>query len=161
VKTVRSELHTRLGGSFKKSIIMEKKRFYGRYWALLKELQKITAFDSKEVVAVWTDGRTESLKDLSDEEYTKLCEHLEDQLPEKQATDAKVKRQRAKIISIATQELGWCLGGNASDVDWTRFNRWMKSKSYLKKQLNAYKPNELPKLVSQFESMAKQKQTQK
>lgn len=128
---------------------MEKKRNYKRFWGLLKEVTG--GMESREMVFNWTSGKKEHLRDLTDEEYKNLCKYLENQLPDM----AKIKRQRAKILSIATQNLGFGLNGNASRVDWERFNTFMKNRSVLRKTLPEYKVDELPKLVTQFELIAK------
>lgn len=62
---------------------------------------------------------------------------------------------RRKILSIS-RELGWTYmsTGNVELVDIMELDRWMLRYGYLHKGLNYYTPEELPKLVTQFEEMA-------
>lgn len=62
--------------------------------------------------------------------------------------------QRRKILSMA-HELGWSYLGrdNKMVADIERINRWCNEYGYLRKPLNYYTPDELPRLVTQFQNM--------
>lgn len=99
-----------------------------------------------------SNGRTESSRSLTVDEAQYLISYLRS-LPNKEADQAN--RMRRKIISMA-HEMGWhVLVGDRWVADLTRINNWMMKSSYLKKRLNDYKYNELPKLVTQFEAVYK------
>lgn len=60
-------------------------------------------------------------------------------------------KMRRKVLSLF-HELNWKAN---QTLDWNRINAWMDKFSYLHKPLNAYKPNELPKLITQVEQLLK------
>lgn len=93
-----------------------------------------------------TQGRSESRKDLTDSEAIGLINFLKQQ---PQPT-AKEDKMRKKIISMA-HEMHWhSLVNGKWKPDMKRLNDWCIKSSYLKKELNKYTYNELPKLVTQF-----------
>lgn len=92
-------------------------------------------------------GRTESSKDLTDEEVNHLIEYLKAQ--EKDNTAAQ--RMRRKIISMAHQ-LHWHLPGTQK-IDMEHVNSWCTQYGYGHKKLNDYTYPELPKLVTQFKNV--------
>lgn len=58
-----------------------------------------------------------------------------------------MKRKRSVILTIATKT------GIKEVNDWTKFNQWMKTSSILKKELHAYKYDELDDLNKQFRQL--------
>lgn len=89
----------------------------------------------------FTDGRSESSKDLTYQEAGALINHLK-------SIDSSHKMRR-RIIKMA-HEMGWKLK-DSSKIDIERVNEWCVKFGYGHKPLNDYSPVELPKLVSQFE----------
>ena len=67
----------------------------------------------------------------------------------RQSKDSYMKGNlmRRKILSLC-YELGWTCGNN---VDFLKLNQWLIKYSYLHKPLNYYTPDELPKLITQFQ----------
>ena len=65
-------------------------------------------------------------------------------------------KMRKKIISICYQ-LGWIYNGNDDDkkMNMAKIDAFLKSRGYIKKPLNQYTKSELPKLVSQFQQIAR------
>lgn len=99
-----------------------------------------------------THGRSESSKDLTIDEARKLITYLNHQ---PNIRMEKSEKMRCKIISMA-HECGWhTLMNDKWVIDMNRLNAWMLKSSYLHKNINAYKYNELPKLVTQFEQVYK------
>lgn len=105
--------------------------------------------DKRDIVRSFTAGRTESVKEMRNEEAAALIGHLKSMDPEEKSAD----KMRNKILSMA-HEMGWRKPGTER-IDMDHVNGWMRSKSYLKKDLDAYRFGELPKLVSQFEEVYK------
>lgn len=105
------------------------------------------------LVASVSNGRTESLKDITPAETQALIKHLEKSAkPKKDPSDV----MRKKIISIAWQ-MNWTKKNKSGKLgaDISRINNWCNKFGYLHKDLNDYKYKELPKLLTQFQSMYK------
>lgn len=94
-------------------------------------------------------GRTDSTKDLSDDEAFQLIERLQ-----KQAFDdhKRGNSMRRKIIGIA-HELGWEEEDGSPDL--ARIDAFCSKRGAYHKPLNKHKYNELPTLVTQFEQLLK------
>jgi hypothetical protein len=106
--------------------------------------------DEKEnIVSAFTGGKTNSVRAMSFEEAKALISHLKTLDPSDKASD----KMRNKIISMA-HEMSWRIEGT-DRIDMKHLNGWCIAHSYLKKKLDDYKHNELPKLVSQFEEVYK------
>lgn len=105
--------------------------------------------EKRSIVLSFTAGRTDSVKEMRNEEAAALIGHLKSMDPEEKSAD----KMRNKILSMA-HEMGWRIPGTTK-VDMNHINGWMRSKSYLKKDLDTYRYAELPKLVSQFEEVYK------
>ena len=100
----------------------------------------------KEMVYNFTDGRTESVRDLSAKELVLFCNELSNKC---QSVDEELlmKRKRSIILTIATD----C--GIKEPIGWDRFNAWMLKSSVLKKELHAYGNLELDQLIKQFRGL--------
>lgn len=94
----------------------------------------------------FTAGRSESSKDMTEEEALSLIAYLKDKA--KETTDTDLQNLRRKIISIAHQ-MYWYLP-NTRKIDMVRINNWCTSYGKFKKELNAHSYNELVQLVTQF-----------
>ena len=104
--------------------------------------------DEKEsIVEAFTGGRTTHSSKMSGKEAAALIGHLKSLNPVNNRAD----KMRNKILSMA-HEMQWEKEGK---VDMEHLNNWCLSKSYLKKKLDDYEYNELPKLVTQFEQVYK------
>jgi hypothetical protein len=105
------------------------------------------------IVYGFSNGRTESVKELTVHEANELVRYL-NQEANKTATqeNASANQMRRKILSMC-HRMGW--ETEDGKVDFKVLNEWMTSKSYLKKELNKYSYAELPKLVSQFTEVYK------
>lgn len=121
-----------------------------RLFAVLSNLGLGEKEQRATVIFGFTNGRTDSSKDLSDWEEEDLIRHLED--PQYEACN----KMRRKMISRA-YEMRW---GNPHTQEGKReavrkINDWCKESGYKKKEFNAYTYDELPTLVSQFEEIYK------
>lgn len=127
-----------------------------RYAAIFKILNRMGRQHDTELRAELclqvTNGRTDSLKELSDMEVYELTQHLRRLVVEtpKDPSEQSLERMRRKCFSI-WHELGF--ETPLGKPDYPRIGSWMTKFSYLHKPLNQYKQNELPKLITQLESM--------
>lgn len=120
--------------------------------------------DKASIVSGITKGRSESSKELSFDEARLMITWLKQQpIPLRQAQGGILRQaqydsanlMRRKIISMA-HEIGWHnLVNGKWQIDMRSLNNWCLQHSYLKKELNKYTTDELPKLVSQFERVYK------
>ncbi len=128
-------------------------------------LHKNNLKDQKaDIVSAFTAGRSTSSKDLTKSEAAALIGHLKSL----DKVDNSATKMRNKILSMAW-EMHWVRsltpspspeerGGQTfikTVIDMQHVNNWCLKSSYLKKKLDDYKYEELPKLVSQFEEVYK------
>lgn len=116
------------------------------------------------LISSFTKERTESLREMHHYEAIEMVQYLKGLQPEaQQKTQAvvtpsqKANRMRRKIIAMA-HTMGWSIEHPVSHdlvADMQRINGWCVQYGYLKKPLNSYKLEELPKLISQFETIYK------
>lgn len=106
--------------------------------------------EKENIISEFTEGRTKSSRDLSEEEADALIEKLE--ADEGQRAD----HMRKTIISRA-YEIGWGNNRTREAIKDTvaKINEWCNTHSYLHKPLNSYTLKELPKLVTQFKQIPK------
>ena len=104
------------------------------------------------MVMGFSGGRETSSKGLYYNEAIEMIRHLQDL----QKGDSRCSKMLGKIFSYA-HEIGWtkknATGKTVADVK--RIDEWAVKYSYLAKKVNQYSYNELPKLVTQFESFYK------
>jgi hypothetical protein len=119
--------------------------------AIYALLSKLGLRDDKEsIVRAFSGGKHSSLSKLKDGEAAALIGHLKSMVNPHDASDTKMKN---KIIGMA-HEMNWTIEGTGK-VDMDHLNNWCVKSGYLHKPLDAYRHNELPKLVSQFEEVYK------
>jgi len=106
----------------------------------------IDADTKKEMVHNHTDGRTIKSSEMMYNECQNLIHHLKHNSPEETRSD----KMRKKIISLFRKQ-GYTLHNGKADM--LAIESWTEKYGYLKKPLNSYKYNELPKLVTQAENM--------
>ena len=114
-----------------------------------KLFEKFSAFAISQTVFLHT-GRTTDIEELSDEELEEVYRiffPVERNIAEQAFLlnyEKLLKEHRSVILSIATR-----IGIKEPD-NWDKFNNWMLKSSILKKKLNDYKLDELPKLERQL-----------
>jgi len=105
-----------------------------------------------DLVRSWTDGRTESTRDLTQQELNDLVWKLENDFAfannPKTTADAlqllRLKQKRSAVLAIATRV------GLHDKESFKKFNAWMKKYSIHKKMLNKYTSPELDDLIRQM-----------
>lgn len=113
-----------------------------------------------ELVRQFSHGRTDSTAQMNYMECQSLIAHLASQTkPLRQDLTEPVRRMRAKVVAIA-RDLGY-IKVKVHTTDWERFNSFMSTRSCLKKPLSKYTVDELPQLVTQWESMQAKEQVRR
>lgn len=108
-----------------------------------------------DIVAGFTGGRSASTKDLTADETKALIEHLQ-KLTVTTPDQLAINKMRGKILYFAHEMRMTKLNkGGKVVANMQKVDAWMLKYSYLHKKLDAYKKDELPKLVSQFETVYK------
>lgn len=102
------------------------------------------------LVSSYTQGRSESSKDLTNEEAKQMIGYLANVA---NVNGEAAQKMRRKIISMA-HEMHWHLIGTQK-IDMDRLNGWCANFGFGKKVLNKYTYMELPKLVTQFTAIYK------
>lgn len=107
----------------------------------------------RELISQYTKGCETSSTKMTWKECENLITYLRNTYNKIKPGDTPVcvasDRMRKKILSIC-HEMNW---RKESKIDWDHLNSWLKKYGYLHKSLNAYKKEELPKLVTQFENL--------
>lgn len=108
--------------------------------------------DAKEAMMLgFTAGRSSSSKELHFNEAAELIKHLEAGDPNRESAE----KMRGKILYYA-HEMGWHTLKNGRYVaDILRVDEWCLKYGYIKRKLDGYSYQELPRLVSQFEAVYK------
>jgi len=100
----------------------------------------------REMIYNFTNGRTDSAKNLSTKELQSLCGELQNRQQQGEL-EMIMRRKRSVVLTIATRT------GIKEPNGWSKFNLWMKSKSIFKKELHKYDYDELDQLVRQFRGL--------
>lgn len=99
----------------------------------------------------FTAGRSTSSKDLYYEEAVLMIKHLKSNDPNREAAE----KMRRKVLYFA-HEMGWVKLKNGKLIaDIQRVDDWCMKFGHVKRKLDNYPYEELPKLVSQFEAVYK------
>ena len=125
-------------------------RDYKQFFAICKK----HGFDYKEKVAEFTEGRTDSLKALSDGEYKEMMVLLTrlNEPMRKGFTPKPGDAQRKKIIGIA-RDMRWDARGDA--IMMHRIDEFMLNRTKYRKKLNDLTVDELNKVCFIFENEVK------
>ena len=116
------------------------------------------------MVYQYTEGRTKSLKEMSDQEFGRMMRELNGKSKPMPATETKpnpeqesMNTMRMKIFSLCRQ-MGYIYGFSEAEKNMNQAVVYalVERNGYLKpKKLNSYTAQELVKLVSQFEHWKK------
>ena len=124
---------------------------YSTYFAIEKRMKSSGMdIDRAELIADFTEGRTESLKDLSPKEYKEFCQSINSLLGADTAPD-KNNQMRRKVIAILCQ----CGYTQAGKPDMNRINDWCVTHGHGHCALNDYDGAGLQKLIQQASMMLK------
>lgn len=112
--------------------------------------QGIDNDDRHDLVYTWTNGRTKSTRDLTDDELINLVWKFENDSRMRNASamaELEKKKKRATVLAIAQR----C--GIHEGTSFDKFNRFMLNKSIHKKELYKYSIDELDELIKQFRGL--------
>lgn len=116
---------------------------YARFYASLRALGGETEEMKKQMVKQYTWGRTESLREMTREEYEDCCDALERLSGRK----AEQKKLRSRVLN-QMQKLG------IDTTDWTRVNAFCKDKRIAGKVFGWLNNEELEALSKKLRSIA-------
>ncbi len=111
--------------------------------------------DRHSLVHAWTQGRTESSRDLTEEECRDLVWKIENQFAftaNAQTTanairELAIKQKRSVVLAISQRT------GIHTGTGFKEFNSFMLNRSILKKKLNEYTMEELDELIKQMHAL--------
>ncbi|MCO5230164.1 MAG: hypothetical protein M9958_03310 [Chitinophagales bacterium] len=125
---------------------------YAQYFAIEQKMKHSGIdIDRSELIADYTEGRTESLQDLSAREYRELIRQLNSLLGNSSYQEDKKQRMRRKVVATLCQ-CGYVIDGKA---DMERINGWCISHGVEHCPLNKYSLKGLQTLIKQAEYMLK------
>lgn len=112
-----------------------------------------------DLVFSFSNNRTDNSAELTNTEIEKLISHLNNiDHPSKATSDfVQGEKMRKRILSLCHQ-YGWTEYSHkkkSNVVDLVMLNNWMLKYSFLHKPLNEYSQQELPALITQFETVIK------
>lgn len=138
----------------------------------MPEVQKIRQFNAiltrlrlqdmkPELIFEASNGRTNSTKELNNDELNDLIDHLnsmqqslqKDETVKKSIERQQADRMRKKILHYC-HLMFWYIPGT-QELDFNAIDQFCSDRGYLHKKLNKYSYQELPTLVSQFEQVYK------
>lgn len=145
------------------------KRDYKQFFALLKSAGQTE--NRQAIIMGFTDGRTDSLKGLTDTEYLELIRklkglvHSQPKVAHTAGPKGQADKMRKKLIWVLCS-MGFLKIKGSGEVfhfenqvtrkaNMEAINAVIERLGYLKKPLKDYKLSELPKLVTQFENIKK------
>jgi len=128
---------------------------YKHYFAIEKKLKNQGLESSRaELIENFTNGKKNSLKELSHREYNEFILWLNRQAgntkPTKDWRNSIEDTKRKKVISLL-KTIGYIKEGGKADME--RINAWCEQRGKFKKQLNKHTSAELSKLIYQAEIM--------
>lgn len=124
---------------------------YSRFFALYNRARRMPDWpydDHRTLVSEFTHAATDSLRQLTAIELRRLENRLEELTANPAAASAQ--RMRRKIIAILA---GRGVVNASGKPDMPRIYGWAAKYGYLHKHLNAYRYDELPRLVTQAEAI--------
>lgn len=124
-----------------------KPQLIGGLWAIIKKLG-LDDDDKKSLVYQYTRGRSTSMRQMTHQEASNMLRDLARQIPNYEA----IERMKRKIIGLA-RSLGW--REKYDKGFYKAINNFIVANGAVKKRLNSLSFEELPKVVSQFETMLK------
>lgn len=121
-----------------------------RFWALIKRLG-MEEEEKYALVRSFSNGRTASFSALEKQEESRMLNYMQheaDKLNVKSNGEAYAgDKMRKKVISKVASYMG------LKDLDMEAIRKFVLEIGYLKKDLNRYSFEELPKLVTQMEAI--------
>ena len=130
---------------------MQKVKNFSRFYALAKNIPGDREELKENLVRAFTNGRTISLRDMSLEEYNRMCNSLQESqssasLSQKDFT-AVIKKKRSAVLTRMQK-----LGINTSD--WAEVDEFCLDPRIAGKEFRKISLDELGKLIKKLESIS-------
>lgn len=130
---------------------MNKVKNFSRFYALAKNIPGDREELKENLVRAFTNGRTISLRDMSLEEYNRMCNSLQESqssasLSQKDFT-AVIKKKRSAVL-IRMQKLG------VNTSDWAEVDEFCLDPRIAGKEFRKISLDELGKLIKKLESIS-------
>ncbi|MBF1547918.1 hypothetical protein KZY66_07610 [Prevotella salivae] len=130
---------------------MANERNYARFYTLLK---KMPAADKKTLVSQYTDGRTTSLRETTQQEYNKMCRDMEQVAGyDERMSDIRreLRRKRSMCLKLM-QQLG------IDTTDWDRVNAFCEDTRIAGKAFRHISIDELEALAVKLRAIKRKKE---
>ena len=130
---------------------MANERNYVRFYTLLK---KMPAADKKTLVSQYTDGRTTSLRETTQQEYNKMCRDMEQVAGyDERMSDIRreLRRKRSMCLKLM-QQLG------IDTTDWDRVNAFCEDTRIAGKAFRHISIDELEALAVKLRAIKRKKE---
>lgn len=132
---------------------------FARFYGLLKLMPGMDKDELKQqLVSQWTCGRTESLREMSQHEYHKMCDHLDNSLKQQGKNDKDtfnaLRRHKRSICLRLLQKIG------VDTTEWNAVNSYCKSPKIAGKVFRDLSLDELDELSLKLRMILKKKQEQ-
>jgi len=132
---------------------------FGRFYGLLKLMPGMDKDELKEqLVSQWTCGRTVSLREMTQHEYHKMCDHLDYTLRQQGNNDKEafkaLRRHKRSICLRLLQKIG------VDTTEWDQVNSYCKSPKIAGKVFRDLSLDELDELSLKLRMILKKKQEQ-
>lgn len=125
-----------------------KHRRYGRFFALIKGKEHM--FNREDLVWQFTDGRTSSMREMTDTEFEELCSCIDEKnRQEEHYLQEKIRRARSSVLLRIAR-----IGINTID-NWDEVNAFLLSPKIAGKLLYEMNIDELNELIKKLEAIAR------
>lgn len=116
-----------------------RERNYAAFWATLKKMPHV---DKETLISEWTQGRTTSLREMSEQEYSRMLRHI------KQLVDStdELRRARSLVLNLMQQY-------GVDTTDWGRVNEFTQQRRIAGKHFAGLSIEELKALSRKLRSM--------
>lgn len=127
---------------------------FARFYSILKRVPKMGGedFAKRELVSIGTDGRTESLREMTRKEYDALCDLLEKRFPEKRDIYVEQRRKKRSCCLKLLQKIG------VDTTCWPAINDYCKSPKIAGKVFAELDIEELQQLSKKLRMILKKKE---
>lgn len=124
---------------------------FGRFYAAMKRVQYCDKDELKrQWVMQFSNGRTEHLHEMQEDEYNKLCSSIERNYPDEAS---KTYREALRLKRSAVLHLMQKIGVDTSD--WSKVNSFCSNKRIAGKEFRELSPEELNQLGKKLRMIQK------
>jgi len=130
-------------------------RNYAQFYVLLGKLPGATEGLKEELVLQFTNGRTSSLKEMTETEYRAMCASLRESLQgmDEETFNSEIRRRRSAVLK-RMQQLG------VDTTNWAHVDNFCMSPKIAGKRFAKLSIEELSALIPKLENMLKKNERQ-